>query len=170
MRTSLMLALALSACGGSKPKPAPTPAPTPASTEPPTPTEKAVPADTKPGSDVLAASALAEQYEVGKEVYTKACASCHGDHGEGNPKNPAIIGDGALPEKATFPKAKLRKTVAFKTAKDVFDFIKKNMPLDKKGSLTDDQYLAVLAWDLNENKVALDAKLTAANVAAIKLR
>jgi cytochrome c len=164
----LALALALSACGGSKPKPAP--APTPAPTETATPTETAPPADPKPGSDVLAASALAEQYEVGKEVYAKACASCHGDHGEGNPKNPAVIGDGFLPEKATFPKAKLRKTVTFTTAKDVFDFIKKNMPLDKKGSLSDDEYLAVLAWDLNENKIALDAKLTTANLATIKLR
>ena len=161
------LALLL-ACGGSKPKPAP--APTPAPTETATPTEAAPPAEpAKPGSDVLAASALAEQYETGKEVYKKACASCHGDNGEGNPKNPALVGDGFLPEKATFPKAKLRKTVAFKTAKDVFDFIKKNMPLDKKGSLSDDEYLAVLAWDLNENKVAMDAKLTTANIASIKL-
>lgn len=164
---ALALALVLTGCGGSKPKPAPAPTPAPAETA--TPTEPAAPAE-KPGSDVLAASALAEQYEVGKEVYAKACASCHGDHGEGNPKNPAVIGDGALPEKATFPKAKLRKAVAFTTAKDVFDFIKKNMPLDKKGSLSDDEYLAVLAWDLNENKVALDAKLTAANLPTIKLR
>jgi cytochrome c len=166
---ALALALTLAACGGSKPTPAP--APTPAPVEPATPTESAAPpAESAPGSDVLAASALAEQYEVGKEVYVKACASCHGDHGEGNPKNPALVGDGALPEKATFPKAKLRKTVTFSTAQDVFDFIKKNMPLDKKGSLSDDEYLAVLAWDLNENKVALDAKLTAANLASIKLR
>lgn len=166
---ALLLALSFIACGGSTPKPAPTPAPAPAETA--TPTESAPPpAEATPGSDVLAASALAEQYEVGKEVYAKACASCHGDHGEGNPKNPAVVGDGALPEKATFPKAKLRKTVTFSTAKDVFDFLKKNMPLDKKGSLSDDEYLAVLAWDLNENKVALDAKLTAANLAAIKLR
>ena len=146
--------------------------PSPAEMPPPAaaPAEAAPPAESKPGSDVLAASALAEQYEVGKEVYAKACASCHGDKGEGNAKNPALVGDGALPEKVTFPKAKLRKGVTFQTAKDVFDFIKKNMPLDKKGSLSDDEYLAVLAWDLNENKVPLEAKLTAANLASIKLR
>jgi cytochrome c len=171
---ALAFALVLSGCGSKKPTP--TPMPTPAEMPPPadgaaTPTEAAPPAEpAKPGSDILAASALAEQYEVGKEVYKKACASCHGDNGEGNPKNPALVGEGALPEKATFPKAKLRKGVTFTTAKDVFDFIKKNMPLDKKGSLSDDEYYAVLAWDLNENKIALDAKLTAANVASIKLR
>jgi len=171
MRLALALALALSGCGSKKPSqtPMPSPAEMPPPAETATPTETAPPAE-KPGSDVLAASALAEQYEVGKEVYAKACASCHGANGEGNAKNPALVGDGALPEKATFPKAKLRKGVAFTTAKDVFDFIKKNMPLDKKGSLSDDEYLAVLAWDLNENKIALDAKLTPANLASIKLR
>ncbi|MBL9016198.1 MAG: cytochrome c [Myxococcales bacterium] len=165
---ALVLALALVACGSKKPTP--TPMPTPAEMPPPVAAGTAPPAEERPGSDVLAASALAEQYEVGKEVYAKACASCHGDKGEGNPKNPAVVGDGALPENVTFPKAKLRKGVTFQTAKDVFDFIKKNMPLDKKGSLSDDEYLAVLAWDLNENKVVLDAKLTAANLATIKLR
>lgn len=158
--------LALAACGG-KPEPAPVAPPVAAPAPAPAP---APPAEPTPGDDILAASKLAEQYEVGKEVYAKACASCHGDHGEGNPKNPAVIGDGFFPEKATFKGAKLRKTVAFITAKDVFDFIKQNMPLKKPGTLSDDEYLAVLAWMLNENKVALDKPVAADNLAAIKLR
>jgi hypothetical protein len=60
--------------------------------------------------------------------------------------------------------------VTFTTAKDVFDFIKAKMPLDKPGSLSDDEYLAVLAWDLNENKIAMDKKLVVDDLAAIKLR
>jgi cytochrome c len=163
MYKRLVIVAVLAACGG-KSKPAAT---EPVAKTTPAPTESK-PAE--PENDVLAASALAEQYEVGKDIYAKECASCHGDHGEGNPKNPAVIGDGALPEKATFPKAKLRKTVAFRTAGDVYEFIHTKMPIDKPGKLTEDQYLAVLAWDLNENKVALDHKLTKDNVGAIKLR
>jgi mono/diheme cytochrome c family protein len=162
----VLIASVLAACGGkSKPTATTTTEPAP----PAATTAESKPAE-EPQNDVLAASALAEQYEIGKEIYAKECASCHGDHGEGNPKNPALIGDGALPEKATFSKAKLRKTVAFKTAGDVFEFIRTKMPIDKPGKLTEDQYLAVLAWDLNENKVALDHKLTKDNVAGIKLR
>ncbi len=155
-----------SACGG-KSKPAPVkPDPTPVvAAEPVTPPEPP-----KPNEAEMQAAALAEQYGTGKEVYAKACASCHGDAGEGNPKNPALIGEKALPEKATFAKAKLRKKVAFKTAKDVFDFIKAKMPIDKPGTLSEDEYLAVEAWFLNENKVALDKKLEVAGLEMIKLR
>lgn len=159
----------VSACGG-KSKPAPVkPEPAPVVTAEPAPPPEP-PEPPKPNEAELQAAALAEQYGIGKEVYAKACASCHGDAGEGNPKNPALVGDKALPEKATFPKTKLRKKVAFKTAKDVFDFIKAKMPIDKAGTLSDDEYLAVEAWVLNENKVALDKKLEAANLEAIKLR
>ncbi len=152
----LSVLVVVSACGGGKAKPAPV-----AKTEPvAAPVEPAPPAEVKPTDEMLAASALAEQYGTGKEVYAKACASCHGDNGEGNPKNPALIGPKALPEKTTFAKSKIRKKVAFKTAKDVLDFIKAKMPLDKPGTLSEDEYLAVEAWFLNENKVALDKKLT----------
>lgn len=155
-----------SACGG-KAKPAPVkPEPAPVvKSEPAPPPEPAKPSDAD-----MAAAALAEQYGTGKEIYAKACASCHGDNGEGNPKNPPLVGAKALPEKATFAKAKLRKKVAFKTAKDVFTFIKAKMPIDKPGTLADDEYLAVEAWFLNENKVALDKKLDVANLEAVKLR
>ncbi|CAN5860902.1 hypothetical protein BH11MYX3_BH11MYX3_48750 [soil metagenome] len=162
----LSVLVVISACGGGKAKPVNVVPPAPVVA----PVEPTPPAEVKPTDEMLAASALAEQYGTGKEVYTKACASCHGDNGEGNPKNPALIGDKALPEKTTFAKSKIRKKVSFKTAKDVLDFIKAKMPLDKPGSLSEDEYLAVEAWFLNENKVALDKKLTAETAATINLR
>jgi len=167
MSKLLLVGVFLAAACGGKAKPAPAAPPEPA---PVVKSEPAPPEPPKANEADLAAAALAEQYGVGKEVYVKACASCHGDAGEGNPKNPPLVGDKALPEKATFAKAKLRKKVAFKTAKDVFDFIKAKMPIDKPGTLSDDEYLAVEAWFLNENKVALDKKLEVANLEAVKLR
>lgn len=168
---TLLFVLAVAACGGSsKPKPNP-PEPAPAAPAPATaaPAEKpaAPPADT---GSIAAQAALAEQYDTGKKLYTdKKCASCHGEHGEGNSKNPKLIGDGALPEKAP-ARAKLRKSVAFVTAKDVLDFVKAKMPLKSPGSLSDAEAAAVTAWILSEDKAPIDKPLDAANAGAIKLR
>lgn len=179
MRTTLLVAAVTfaAACGGSKPAPAPTPepAPAPTPTEAAAPTEPAAPADpASPSDDVLAASALAEQYEVGKGVYmSKGCNTCHEDSGAGNAKNPPVIGENALPKDP--PKTtKLRKGVTFTTAADVFGFVKAKMPMPKKGEklqpLSDDEAYAVVAWMLDANKVALTKKLDASNAASVTLR
>lgn len=170
-RLALALALAVAlipACGGSKPAPAPAAPPAPPPSEPVAPAEP--PAPPPPSAEVLAAAALAEQYDVGKQVYTdKKCASCHEDSGAGNAKNPAVIGEKALAAKAP-AKAKLRKKVAFTTAKDVVDFVKAKMPLKEPGTLTDDEAHAVVAWLLDSNKIVLEAKLDATNAATLNLR
>jgi mono/diheme cytochrome c family protein len=153
-----------SACGGSKPAASPPVANQP---EPP-PAAEAPPAS--PASEALAQAALTEQYELGKKLYgEKKCATCHGDHGEGNPKNPPVIGDAAFPEAAPAA-AKLRKGITFKTAADVASFVRTKMPLKAPGTLTDDEAAAVTAWMLSESKVGLTAKLDASNAGSIKLR
>jgi cytochrome c len=178
MKKTLLIALfaAAAACGGSK-----KPAAKPETTET-TPVEKKGPseeeqkaqaeADAKAKSDADAAAAqaaLTEQYDAGKKVYTeKACVKCHGEHGEGNPKNPPVIGEKALPE-APPKTAKLRKGVTFKTAADVEAFVKAKMPLKGPGTLSDDEAFAVTAWMLSESKVALDKKLDAENAASVNL-
>lgn len=176
MKAALFL-IVVAACGG-KSKPA-DPVPdttTPTTTE----TAKEVPADTaKPAeppappvdnSGALAQAALAEQYEAGKKIYTeKKCATCHGDNGEGNPKNPPVIGEKAYPEKP-LATAKLRKGITFKTAKDVMDFIKAKMPIKSPNTLTDEEAAAVTSWMLSESKVNITAKLDASNAASVNLR
>lgn len=173
----LVAALFAAACGGSK-KPAAKPEPadtTPVEKKGPSEEEQkaAAEADAKAKSDADAAvaqAALTEQYDAGKKVFTeKKCASCHGDDGAGNPKNPPVIGEKALPEAA--PKtSKLRKGVAFKTAADVEAFVKAKMPLKAPGTLSDDEAFAVTAWILSESKVAISAKLDASNAASVNLR
>lgn len=174
-RTALIVTLLSAACGGKTSAPANPEATTTeqaaaaaeaAPAEPTTPAE----ADPSDANAVLAAAALTEQYEVGKKLYVdKKCASCHGDHGEGNPKNPPVIGETALPEAAP-SSSRLRKGIAFKTARDVVAFVKAKMPIKAPGTLTDDEAAAVTAWMLSETKVAIDQKLDATNAAAIKLR
>ena len=173
MKAALFL-IVVAACGG-KSKPA---EPVPDTTTTTTETAKEVPPDTaKPdeptppvdNSGALAQAALAEQYEIGKRVYTdKKCATCHGDNGEGNPKNPPVIGEKAFPEKP-LATAKLRKSVTFKTAKDVLDFIKAKMPIKSPGTLTDEEAAAVTSWMLSESKVNVTAKLDASNAASVNL-
>lgn len=173
MKKMLLVAVLAAACGG-KSKPAPT---TPEAEKTPTPTDAVArtetppPAESKPADDSIAQqTALTEQYELGKKVFAeKKCASCHGDHGEGNPKNPPVMGEKSLPEAA--PKtAKLRKGVAFKTAADVEAFVKAKMPLKQPGTLSDEEAFAVTGWMLSENKVAIEKKVDASNAASINLR
>jgi cytochrome c len=175
MKAALFVIL-MAACGGNKGKqPATTPTDETAATTT-TETAKEAPPDTakqEPPADTtgaLAQAALTEQYELGKKLYTeKKCATCHEDNGAGNPKNPPVIGEKALPEQPP-ASAKLRKGVTFKTAKDVMDFVKAKMPIKSPGTLTDDEAAAVTAWMLSESKVNISAKLDASNAASVNLR
>jgi cytochrome c len=180
MKKMLVVALFVAACGGSKKAVEPpdnTAKTTETETPPAGPTEaeqKAADeeaAKQKADADAAAAqAALTEQYELGKTVFKdKKCASCHGDEGEGNKKNPAVIGDKAFPEQPA-KTAKLRKGVTFKTVADVEAFVKAKMPIKAPGSLTDDEAFAVVAWMASESKVQIDQKVDASNAASINLR
>jgi cytochrome c len=99
---------------------------------------------------------------LGQKLYGEKCASCHGNSGEGN-RAPAVVGlsKGALPldPPAT---AKARKQ-QFKTVADVADFVVKTMPPDSPGSLSQDEYWSILAFDLKANGIDLgDKKLDGA--------
>jgi hypothetical protein len=54
--------------------------------------------------------------------------------------------------------AKFRKT-RFETVADVAAFVAKSMPPTAPGSLTEDQYWSILAFDLKANGIDLDKKL-----------
>jgi cytochrome c len=164
MMKLVALSLFVVACGGSQPAPV-TPAAPPA--EPAAPAEAAPAA---PANDVLAQAALAEQYDRGKRLSTeKKCASCHEANGQGNPKNPAVIGPAALPHDAPAG-SKLRAGITFTTAADVLAFVKAKMPIKAPGTLSDTDAEAITSWILSESKVNITAPLTAANAASIPLR
>jgi len=136
----------LLACGGGAPPPA-----TPAT-----------PAAESSAPSASAATDFASQAAAGQALYGKNCASCHGANGNDG-KAPPVVGldKGALPldPPAT---AKFRKT-QFKTVADVADFVVKSMPPKAPGSLSADEYYAILAFDLKANGIDLgDKKLDGA--------
>jgi cytochrome c len=112
-------------------------------------------AETPPATGGPAAAGGGDQVATGQKLFAENCASCHGAGGEGKDKAPPVVGKGALPMQAR-PGSK--RTVTFTTVADVAGYVKKNMPPDSPGSLTDDQYWAILAFDLKANGIDLGGK------------
>ena len=104
-----------------------------------------------------------DQVAQGQQLFGAKCATCHGAHGNDG-KAPPLVGPNALPldPPAT---AKFRKT-QFHTAKDVYDFVKANMPPDAAGTLSDDETAAIIAFDLKANGVDLGGKKVDATTAS----
>jgi mono/diheme cytochrome c family protein len=102
---------------------------------------------------------FSQQVALGQKVYGQQCAECHGNAGQGD-KGPRLVGlkEGALPLDPPADR-QFRKT-RFVTVADVADFAVHNMPPKKGGSLTGDEYWAIVAFDLHANGIDLDKKLT----------
>ena len=98
---------------------------------------------------------LVAQLELGAMVFSSICAECHGEQGEGTSSAPMLIGEGTL--------------LGFATAESVFEFASTWMPYDAPGSLTSEEYLAVVAYVLTENEIAIEEPLTLSRAASISL-
>jgi cytochrome c len=116
-----------------------------------------------------APTSFAEQMSNGQKLYAEHCASCHGDSGEGGTKAPPVVGiaNGALPLDPPSDR-QLRKS-RFETVADVANFVVANMPPKKAGSLTNDQYWAILAFDLHANGIDLPSPLTPEMAPTLKI-
>ena len=134
------------ACGGSAP-----PAETPAAPEQPMAPASSVEPSAAPTN-------FTEQVALGQKLYGAKCAGCHGNSGEGSKDAPAVVGldKGALPLTPA-PTAKYRKT-EFKTVADIAEFVVKTMPPKEPGSLSAEEYFAILAFDLKANGIDLGDK------------
>jgi alcohol dehydrogenase (cytochrome c) len=78
------------------------------------------------------------QASAGNAVYTQYCAMCHGANLQGE-SGPAISGE------------PLRLAYGAGTAAQLYDFISRQMPQDKPGSLKPQQYIDVTAYILERN-------------------
>lgn len=95
-------------------------------------------------------AAAPDQVARGGALYGENCASCHGDGGQGTAGAPAVVGASALPLVAP---AGAKRDVEFRTAGDVLRWVRVAMPGDAPGSLSPDEYAAILAFALKANGV-----------------
>jgi mono/diheme cytochrome c family protein len=100
----------------------------------------------------------------GAQIYAGACAACHGDKLEGNPAK-GIGGDKLLGGRGTLASKTPVKTVEsyWPYATTLFDYVKRAMPFNAPGSLSDDDVYSVVAYVLSEAKIikptdTMDAK------------
>jgi mono/diheme cytochrome c family protein len=146
----------------------------------PTSTSPAEPA-AKPDAEAEAADAEAAaaaekrardrvevQVTAGEAVYDKTCGRCHGKEGQGRKgKYPPVMGDTALPEEPP-KRARLRKD-EFSTAQGLLDFVQESMPPRKGGSLSEEEYLAVVAFLASANGIQLSDAITVDNASEVDL-
>jgi cytochrome c len=112
-----------------------------------------------PAASSAAPTSFAEQVATGGTLYAQNCASCHGDSGEGG-KAPRLVGlkDGALPLDP--PADRKYRKEQFVTIADVANFAVAYMPPKKAGTLTPDQYWAIVAFDVHANGIDLPVPIT----------
>jgi len=103
----------------------------------------------------------------GADLFAKECADCHGQRGEGLAQSPAILGPGALP---TYPRdtagvgsmaindpeqQRIRQQTRpagspwrdpFRTAQDLFDFLKTHPAKKRADSVSPDDYWALVTF------------------------
>ena len=108
---------------------------------------------------------FAEQAKAGAALYSEHFADCHGASGQGTEKAPAVVGlaAGALPLDP--PASREHRKGQFKTVMDVAAFAVKNMPANEPGSLKEEDYWRILAFDLKANGVDLGEKHLDASLA-----
>ena len=90
----------------------------------------------------------------GATVYAQSCAACHGERLEGIP-TAGIGGDKLIGGRGTLATKTPVKTVEsyWPYATTLFDYVKRTMPFNAPGSLSDQEVYSVVAYILAEGKV-----------------
>ncbi|MGU3340978.1 c-type cytochrome [Methylobacterium mesophilicum] len=90
----------------------------------------------------------------GAMVFQEQCAACHGDKLQGN-MAPGIGADRLIGGRGSLATSNPIKTTEsyWPYATTLFDYVKRAMPFNAPGSLTDDQVYAVVAYILSEGNV-----------------
>ncbi len=119
--------------------------------------------------DGQGAPAGSGNYEDGKAVYAAQCMACHGADLAG------VKGTGAaalIGGRGSLDSGSPKKTVEsyWPYASTVFDFVKRAMPFNAPGSMTDDEVYAVVAYVLGEaNILDKTATLDASTIGAVEM-
>ncbi|HEY8475243.1 MAG TPA: cytochrome c [Chloroflexota bacterium] len=146
------------------PSPTAAPSPTgvpPTATAPPPTAPPATPTTARPAATSAAGAsggqrANAAQVAAGEQVFARVCSGCHGQMGEGR-RGPRLIGEGALQHHGD--------------AGRLYNFVRQAMPFNAPGSLSDQEYLDVVAFLLERNGYNPNGTVvTAESAATLPLR
>jgi S-disulfanyl-L-cysteine oxidoreductase SoxD len=102
----------------------------------------------------------------GREVFAQQCAACHGDTGQGG------VGDRLVGGRGTLATSEPVRTVGsyWPYATTLFDYIRRAMPQNAPGSLSNEDVYAVSAYILNLNGLLPDdATLDASTLPRVKM-
>ncbi len=102
----------------------------------------------------------------GEKVYATECAACHGSTGQGGPMDKLVGGQGTLGTAAPV------KTVGsyWPYATTLFDYVRRAMPFNRPGTLTNDDVYAVSAYILHLNGIVpADATLNATTLPKVQM-
>lgn len=102
----------------------------------------------------------------GANVYARHCIACHGERGEGNVNDALAGGHGSLASDQP------KKTVGsyWPYATTVFDYVRRAMPLQSPGILSNDEVYAVTAYILHINGIVdEEASMNATTLPAVKM-
>jgi mono/diheme cytochrome c family protein len=109
------------------------------------------------------------QIRRGEKIFGGACAGCHGALGQGGTKGPAVTGMRALPLDPP-PRARHRR-MRFVTARDVYDFLRSNMPPNDPSSLSEQDRVAVVTYQLSTGPTDIGPRpLTLDSLSILTLR
>lgn len=84
---------------------------------------------------------------IGKQIYAVKCSACHGASGTEGPNDRLVLGD------TTSAKNRRVKTIGnyWPYATTVFDYVRRSMPFNQPGSLTDQEVYSLTAYLLHAN-------------------
>ncbi|MBD5656464.1 MAG: cytochrome c [Candidatus Eremiobacteraeota bacterium] len=102
----------------------------------------------------------------GGRVYATQCAACHGANGQSGPMDKLVGG------KESLGTAKPVKTVGsyWPYATTVFDYVRRAMPFNRPGTLSNDEAYAVTAYVLHLNDIVpADATMDAKTLPRVRM-
>jgi S-disulfanyl-L-cysteine oxidoreductase SoxD len=110
-------------------------------------------------------------YAQGEKVYQAKCMACHGEKLEGTKLGDRLIGGRGTLVNNTPAKAPIKTVESYwPYATTLFDYVKRAMPFNAPGSLSDDEIYAVVGYILGEaNITARNAVIDASTLPAVQM-
>ena len=110
-------------------------------------------------------------YAQGQKIYQAKCMACHGEKLEGTKIGDKLIGGRGTLVNNSPAKAPVKTVESYwPYASTLFDYVKRSMPFNAPGSLSDDEVYALAAYILGEaNIVPKGQTMNAATLASVQM-